>query len=51
MLENSIPIHEASVVQKAVKDSHDIDIDLHNVRHILKKDLGLSYRIAKKVPI
>jgi len=38
-------------VQQSIKNSHNLDVDLLKVKHIMKKDLGLSYRIAKKVPI
>ena len=51
LLEHSIPIDKAGKVQNQVKRRYDIDLSLPQVRTSLKQELGLGYRMAKKVPI
>jgi len=51
MLERSIPIANAAKIQKEVNHLHNVELSLPKVRWALKKELGLGYRIAKKVPI
>ena len=35
----------------SVKDHHQLDVSKVEVRKVLKEELGLTYRIAKTVPI
>jgi len=51
MLERSIPIEKAGKVQMEVKRLHDVELSLPKIRAALKMELGLGYRMAKKVPI
>ena len=51
MLECSIPIEKAAKVQMEVKRLHHVELSLPKVRTVLKSELGLGYRMAKKVPI
>ena len=51
MLECSIPIENAAKVQMEVKRLHHVDLSVPKVGSVLKSELGLGYRVAKKVPI
>ena len=51
MLECSIPIEKAAKVQMEVKLLHHVDLSLPKIHTVLKNELGLGYRMAKKVPI
>ena len=51
MMSRTNPIEKAQQVKEQVKERHDIDVELQRIRTIMKKDLGLTYRIARKIPI
>ena len=51
MLERSIPIVNAAKIQTEAKRIHNVELSLPKVRGILKTELGLGYRMAKKVPV
>ena len=51
MMASPNPIEKAQQVQEQVKERNDIDVELQRIRTIMMKDLGLTYRIARKIPI
>ena len=51
MMASPNPIEKAQQVQEQVKERNDIDVELQRIRTIMKKDLGLTYRITRKIPI
>ena len=38
-------------MQQALNETMNLEVDLKLVRTVLRKDLGMGYRMAKKVPI
>ena len=51
MLENSDPIVNADMVVKDVRRKEDIEVTIQQVRATMTDELGLGYRLAKKVPV
>ena len=51
LLANSIPIKSADSIVVRVNESTDLKVKHSEVRSVLRKDLGLDYRIARKIPI
>ncbi len=51
MLEGSVPIQKADMIVLRVNEHTDLEVRHEEVRSVLRNDLGLGYRIAKKVPI
>ena len=51
LLANSIPITSADSIVVRVNESTDLKVKHSEVRSVLRKDLGLGYRIARKIPI
>ena len=51
MLVNSIPIQSSNSIVLRVNEQTDLEVKHHEVKSVLRKDLGLGYRIVKKVPI
>ncbi len=51
MLKGSVPIQNADTIVIRVNEHTDLEVKHDEVRSVLRKDLGLGYRIAKKVPI
>ena len=51
LLANSIPIKSADSIVVRVNESTDLKVKHSEVRSVLRKDLGLGYRIARKIPI
>ena len=51
MLAKSIPIQSSDSIVVRVNEQTDLQIKHHEVRSVLRSDLGLGYRIVKKVPI
>ena len=51
MLANSVPIVKAEKVVEAVQLKENLSLMVHQVRTIMKDDLGLGYRISSKVPV
>ena len=51
MLKGSVPIQNADTIVIRVNEHTDLEVKHEEVRSVLRKDLGLGYRIAKKVPI
>ena len=50
MLARSVPIQSSDIIVARVNEQTDLKVKNHEVRSVLKKDLGLGYRLAKKVP-
>ena len=50
-LERSIPIKKASMVQSECQQLHGLEVPIEKVRRHLKEELGLGYRMARKVPL
>ena len=51
MLVRGVPIVKAEAVVDQVRRKEDIEATIVQVRTIMKDELGLGYRIARKVPI
>ncbi len=51
MLKGSVPIQKADSIVIRVNEHTDLEVKHEEVRSVLRADLGLGYRIAKKVPI
>ena len=51
MLDRSVPIVKADKVVSAVWEKEGITVTCHQVKTVMKDDMGLAYRIAKKVPV
>ena len=51
MLVKGVPIVKAEVVVEQVRRREDIEVSISQVKTIMKDNLGLGYRIARKIPI
>ena len=51
MLENRVPIVKAEVVVKAVKRNDNLTVTAKQVKSIMKDEMGLGYRMSRKVPV
>ena len=51
MLEKNIPIVNAQKVVEAIHIKEDINVTAQQVKIVMKDELGLGYRIARKVPV
>ena len=51
MLLNSIAIIKAETVVEETKKKADIEVTIEQVRTIMKDELGLGYRMARKIPV
>jgi hypothetical protein len=51
MLENSITIVKADTVVEQVRKKENVEVTAHQVKTVMKDELGLGYRLAKKVPV
>jgi len=51
MLENSTPIVKADMVVEQVRKKENLEVTIDKVKTVMKDELGLGYRIAKKVPV
>ncbi len=51
MLEKSIPIPNADSIVIRVNEHTDLEVKHSEVRSVLRTDLGLGYRMVKKVPV
>ena len=51
MLEKNVPILNAGFVKMQVKKNTDLEVRDAEVRGVLRKDMRLGWRMAKKVPI
>ena len=50
MLDKDIPITNADTVVKRVRISNGMEVTADKVKNIMKDELGLKYRIAKRIP-
>ena len=51
MLENSVSIVNAEMVVNQVRRKEDIEVTIKQVKTIMTDELGLGYRLARKVPV
>ena len=51
LLQASVPIKASSMVVQKVRDDTGIEVEIERVRAVLKDELGLGYRMAKKIPV
>jgi len=51
MLQNSVPIVKAELVVEQAKKQEDLEVTAEQVKAIMKDELGLVYRMTKKVPV
>ena len=51
MLTNSVNIVKAEMVVKQVLRKEDIEVTIHQVKTIMKDELGLGYRMSRKIPV
>ena len=51
MLNNSVNIVKAEMVVKQVLRKEDIEVTIQQVKTIMKDELGLGYRMSRKIPV
>ena len=51
MLGKNKPIVSSGQIQKIVKDQEGLEVDRKLVCRVMRKDMGLGYRLAKTVPV
>ena len=51
MLDKNVPIINADKVVKAKREKENIMVTSHQVKTVMKDEMGLGYRLAKKVPV
>ena len=51
MLDKYVPIINAEKVVKATREKENIMVTSHQVKTVMKDEMGLGYRLAKKVPV
>ena len=51
MLENSITIVKADMVVDQIRKKENVEVNIEQVKTVMKDELGLGYRLAKKVPV
>ena len=51
MLENSITIVKADMVVDQIRKKENVEVTIEQVKTVMKDELGLGYRLAKKVPV
>jgi transposase len=51
MLVRGVPIVKAEAVVQQVRRKEDIEVTISQVKTIMKDDLGLGYRVARKIPV
>ena len=51
LLENSVPIVKAEMVAHQVHAETGVEATVAQVRAVMKDDMGLGYRLVKKVPV
>ena len=51
LLRASVPIKASSMVVQKVREETGIEVEIERVRAVLKDELGLGYRMAKKIPV
>ena len=50
MIDNKEPITNAEFVNDRLKVNEDIDVTNVKLKQFMKNELGMKYRISKKVP-
>ena len=48
--QNDVPIENAKQVQKHVKQGYGVDASEKLIRQTMKRDMRMSFRLAKRVP-
>ena len=51
MLENNIPLVKAEMVVAMVQVQEDVAVTAEQVKNVMKEELGLAYRITRKIPV
>ena len=51
MLDKNVPIINAEKVVKATREKENIIVTNYQVKTVMKDEMGLGYRLAKKVPV
>ena len=51
MLENNIPLVRAELVVAMVKVQEDVAVTAEQVKKVMKDELGLAYRMTRKIPV
>ena len=51
MLESNVPIVKADMVVRLVREQEDTVVTVEQVKTVMKDDLGLAYRMTKKIPV
>ena len=51
MLENNVTIVKAEMVVRLVREQEDTVVTAEQVKKVMKDDLGLAYRMTKKIPV
>ena len=51
MLENNDPIMRVQQIQAAVEEQEGLEVPKKLVSKVMRKDMGIGYRLAKMVPV
>ena len=51
MLGSNVPIVKADMVVRLVREQEDTVVTIEQVKTVMKDDLGLAYRMTKKIPV
>ena len=51
MLDMNKPIVHAKLIQKAMREQSGLDVDEKLVCQVMRKDMGMGYRLAKTIPV
>ena len=51
LLTNCVPILKAETVAQLVREQEDVEITLEQVKTIMKDELGLGYRLTRRIPV
>ena len=51
MLDNNVTIVEADMVARLVREQEDTVVSAEQVKKVMKDDMGLAYRMTKKIPV
>ena len=51
MVENSVNIVNADMVVRLVREEEDAEVSTEQVKKVIKDDMGMAYRMTRKIPV
>ena len=51
MLENNVSIVNADMVVRLVREEEDSAVTTEQVKRVIKDDMGMAYRMTRKIPV